>query len=193
MDRHNPDVVFLDTISRMVDGEENSADTWLGLYRHTLKPLKASGRSSVRLDHFGKDRERGARGNSAKDQDVDAVWELAPTERGGSLLQLRRTHTRRGLGRGFYRIERLGEQIGDQWRPGATLHVLADEALEAEDDRTSGWIGAQAVAKQLDDLQVPTQWGRDRVRREFPDLKVSNSVLNEAISYRRGGDRLGDS
>lgn len=128
VDAYEPAVVFLDTISRMINGKENDADPWLDLYRRAIRPLKARRISSVRLDHFGKDATRGARGNSAKDQDVDAVWELAPTERGSSLLQLTRTHTRSGKGESDLLVHRHGEMVGDLWKPGGTWHGIADES-----------------------------------------------------------------
>lgn len=125
---YKPDVLVLDTISRMIRGKENDADPWLDLYRHTLMPLKARKVSSIRLDHFGKDQTRGGRGNSAKTQDVDAVWELVPTERGSDLLRLTRTHTRNGKGPGELLMRRHGEQVGDRWKAGGTWHGLADES-----------------------------------------------------------------
>ncbi|GAA1987166.1 hypothetical protein GCM10009817_30840 [Terrabacter lapilli] len=69
-------VVVIDTVSRAVDGEENSNDTWLGLYRHTLVKLKSAGIAVLRLDHTGKDETKGQRGGSAKSGDVDAIWRL---------------------------------------------------------------------------------------------------------------------
>src|SRR5207244_4380203 len=51
------ELVVIDTVSRFISGPENDADTWLGFYRHTLLPLKRDRIGSVRLDHFGKDRE----------------------------------------------------------------------------------------------------------------------------------------
>lgn len=127
VDEYRPEVVILDTISRMIVGKENDADPWLALYRQTLVRLKKRRISSIRLDHFGKDATRGARGNSTKTQDVDAVWELTPTERGGDLLRLARTHTRSGKGPDELLIRRHGELIGDQWKPGGTWHSIASD------------------------------------------------------------------
>jgi len=42
-------------VARVVAGEENSADTYRNLYRHTLAPLKSNVAPFVRLDHRGKD------------------------------------------------------------------------------------------------------------------------------------------
>ncbi|TGG84174.1 hypothetical protein D8771_13370, partial [Streptomyces albus] len=115
-------LVCLDTVSRFISGPENDADTWLNLYRHTLLPMKRAGVSSVRLDHLGKDGERGARGSSAKTQDVDHVWELRT--QGGGALVLKRTHTRTGIGPDVFNLVRQSRRDGDHYLPGSTRHVL---------------------------------------------------------------------
>ena len=73
---HQPELVIIDTTSRVIAGGENDADTFLQLYRNTLVPLKARGITVLRLDHPGKDTDRGQRGSSAKDGDVDTVWHV---------------------------------------------------------------------------------------------------------------------
>lgn len=71
------DVVVIDTVSRAVGGEENDNNTWLAFYRDTGLLLKQAGIACIRLDHSGKDADKGMRGGSAKYGDVDAVWRLA--------------------------------------------------------------------------------------------------------------------
>lgn len=78
IDAYDVDVVVIDTISRIVSGEENDNDTWLNFYRHTGLALKARGVAAIRLDHTGKDQTKGMRGGSAKYGDVDAVWSMTP-------------------------------------------------------------------------------------------------------------------
>lgn len=74
---HECEVVVIDTISRAVAGEENDNDTWLAFYRNTGLALKQAEVACIRLDHSGKDAEKGMRGGSAKYGDVDAVWRLS--------------------------------------------------------------------------------------------------------------------
>lgn len=81
-EHYNVDLVVIDTVSRVVAGEENSADTFRALYRHTLAPLKAKRRAVVRLDHLGKSAGTKARGSSAKSDDVDAAWNLSEQKDG---------------------------------------------------------------------------------------------------------------
>jgi hypothetical protein len=71
------EVVVVDTVSRAVKGEENENDTWLNFYRHTGLKLKQHGIALIRLDHTGKDEQKGQRGGSAKGGDVDAVWRMS--------------------------------------------------------------------------------------------------------------------
>jgi hypothetical protein len=73
---YGSEVVVIDTISRAVEGEENSNDTWLDFYRHTGMRLRQAEVAMARLDHTGKDQTKGQRGGSAKYGDVDAVWKL---------------------------------------------------------------------------------------------------------------------
>jgi AAA domain len=74
-----PQLIVLDTISRLVEGKEDSADTWRNLYNHTMVPLRRQGRTVLRLDHQGHDSSKGARGSSAKRDDVDVAWIMKRT------------------------------------------------------------------------------------------------------------------
>jgi hypothetical protein len=153
---YQPDVVVLDTISRMIKGKENEADTWNDLYRHTIKPLKRAKVSSIRLDHFGKDQTRGARGGSGKSQDVDGVWELTPTERGSTLLRLTRTHTRSGKGHDNLLIRRHGELVGDRWKASGTWHGIASESEAPAPDLMKGYPpAARRVCAVLSAAEAP--------------------------------------
>lgn len=168
-------LVCLDTVSRFISGPENDADTWLSLYRHTLLPLKRAGISSVRLDHLGKDGERGARGSSAKTQDVDHVWELRAT--GGGTLLLRRTHTRTGIGPDSFSLVRQAQKDGDRYLPGRTRHVLMEyEHMEQNIPGSDEHIilalngagvpmdaGNRVVKAKLAELQIPA--GTDKISR----------------------------
>lgn len=84
--------VIIDTASKVIAGEENSNDTQQAFYRHTLIPLKRAGIAVMVLDHTGKDLERGARGGSAKTDNIDLAFELL--KRGRDVLTLRCSHAR---------------------------------------------------------------------------------------------------
>lgn len=84
-------LVIVDTLARAVDGDENDAGTVNDFFRWTGTALKADKRALLRVDHAGKDISKGQRGSSAKEGDVDIVWQLTKTDDG---LKLKRTHTR---------------------------------------------------------------------------------------------------
>ncbi|MCX5197194.1 AAA family ATPase [Streptomyces sp. NBC_00249] len=161
------EVVCLDTVSRFISGPENDADTWLALYRCSLLPLKRAGKSSVRLDHLGKDAERGARGSSAKTQDVDHVWELRA--QGGGALTLKRTYTRTGIGPDHFSIVRQSRQHGDTYAPGGTRHILM-----TWDTGTPPTPGSEEdIIQRLDAANVPADAGNRVVRQALQKLQIS--------------------
>jgi RecA-family ATPase len=71
-------VVIIDTISRVVAGKENDNDTWNDLHKHLERHLKDEGISLLRIDHTGKDTDKGPRGGSAKLGDVDMTLMVTP-------------------------------------------------------------------------------------------------------------------
>ena len=102
-------LVVIDTLSKVVDGEENSSDTFLAFARHTGSRLRSLGVAGLFLDHTGKDISKGARGSSAKNDHVDAVYKLTQRDRG--IVHLELTHRRIG------------------WLDSLTLRRTADEHL----------------------------------------------------------------
>ena len=180
-------LVALDTVSRFISGPENDADTWLSLYRHTLLPLKRAGIASVRLDHMGKDSERGARGSSAKNQDVDHVWELR-VQGGGNLL-LARTHTRTGIGPDRFHLIRQAHREGDRWMPGGTRHVIA--AYEHAEQNIEGSV--EWLINKIDGLGLPNDAGNPRTISALATagIKISKDKIATAVRTRKNRDNLG--
>jgi hypothetical protein len=74
---HEAKLLIVDTVGRVVEGDENSSESIRAFYRNSGVMLKKLGVSVIRLDHEGKDASNGARGSSAKSDDVDAVWRLS--------------------------------------------------------------------------------------------------------------------
>jgi hypothetical protein len=90
-ERHSADLLILDTISKLVEGEESKADTWQDLYKYSMIPLRREDRAVFILDHQGHDDTRGARGSSAKRDNVDLQW---IQKRQGDVITLRRDKCR---------------------------------------------------------------------------------------------------
>lgn len=181
-------VVIFDTISRMIEGKENDSDPWLSLYRKTTLRLKAEQVASIRLDHFGKDAAKGARGSSAKEHDVDAIWELSAggkVAKAGMPVSLRRTHTRNGLGQvrlDLWRTGRVVKRDDTQfWAPGETGHVLRESGGEEEP-----FLVAEHLADLADEVGVLKSAGRDTLRAALPDQKHAKAVWEQAAKIRKG-------
>lgn len=140
---HNADVVVIDTLSRVVEGRENENDTYHNLYRHTGVRLKAAGIAVIRLDHAGKEDDKGMRGASAKASDVDSVWWLAVV--GSNQLVLTRTHQRGSEGANRVSLTRetnpLRHEV-DDWLEQQMKDPVADiiQQLDLDEvDQDTGW------------------------------------------------------
>lgn len=83
----NAELVVIDTMGRAIAGDENDANSYRAYARLTGMLLKADGRAVLRTDHAGKDASRGQRGSSAKNDDVDVVLQVEPTERGWRIIR----------------------------------------------------------------------------------------------------------
>ena len=173
--RHAVQVVVIDTTSRVIEGEENNADTFKALYRHAIMPLKAEGIAVLRIDHAGKDLERGARGSSAKNDDVDAVWLLS--KRTETRLDLRRTHNRTGHGADLVELVRQVDPHLSHVVTGGTSTVDA--------------VVLELVA-ELDRLGVAPAAGRDAARGalRMAGQTVANGTLAKALAYRKRASQL---
>lgn len=162
------ELVVFDTFARAVTGDENEADTIRAFYRHTGAPLKAAGRAFLRIDHAGKMLERGQRGSSAKNDDVDVVWEMV--RRDGDAFRL--TARKRRMG----------------WVP-ETVDMMLDPHTATFVVTSFGtWpAGTDEAAEILDELGVPLDFGRPKAARMVRDAgrQIRNGVLSAALKYRR--------
>lgn len=173
VERDRPELIVIDTTARVVSGAENDADTFRNLYRHTGTRLKAAGVTVLRLDHAGKDLGKGQRGTSAKNDDVDVVWQLTAS---ADRLVLRCTHQRVGY---------LPERVDIVRRQSPLAHEIAAET----------WLpGTAALAEQLDSLEVPDDAGRPRVlaaikawNGQHPGdrIEATNRLIESAIRWRK--------
>jgi hypothetical protein len=161
------EVVVLDTFSRAVEGDENDADTVRSFYRWTGIHLKAAGRAFVRIDHAGKDINKGQRGTSAKNDDVDIVWQMTRTDQGMKLTAKKR---------------RMG------WVPEFVDLTMTDGPLNYDMAHRPGYPAGTKEAMQLMtdlgiDNSLPVR-DQGRLLREA-GCKVSNQVLQAAVKCIR--------
>jgi hypothetical protein len=166
LDKHQPELVVLDSFSRAVVGPENDADTVRAYYWHTGLVLKRHQVCSVRLDNSGHDESR-ARGSSAKGDDVDVVWRLKRREGG---LQLRREAQRSPLLPEVINLRRIDD---DPMR-----YALVEETVPA---------GTSTAIELLDRLAVPLGSSVRKAREALRAAKetCSNEALTAALRARR--------
>ncbi|MGI8333447.1 AAA family ATPase [Actinomadura scrupuli] len=166
---HQPDLVVIDTVSRVIEGSENDADTFAQLYRHALAPLKGLGIAVIRLDHSGKNLEKGQRGSSAKNADVDAVWLLVKQTE--TAFYLRREMTRTNHGVPLIELRRHADPLRHEM-------VAAGSGLPPK---------IAQLIEYMDELDVPTDAGRDVVRIELAEagVRASNNDISHAIRIRK--------
>jgi hypothetical protein len=161
------ELVVIDTFGRAVAGEENDADTVRAFYRNTGMLLKRAGRAFVRIDHAGKDLERGQRGSSAKNDDVDVVWQMT---RSGSDLYTMKT-----------RKSRMG------WVPEKIELRMSDDPLRFEIAHAAPLPdGTQTLILELDRLNVDPSMSSRKVRVLLSEagVQASNAALRAAVKYR---------
>lgn len=164
-------LVVIDTVSRTVAGEENDNNTWLSFYKNTGAPLKSAGIACLRLDHSGKDVEKGMRGGSAKYGDVDAVWRL--TAASESVLELRCTDHRMQMPVDAFTVVRHLDPL---------RHDVAGDPFAVAMDAKE-----RELIKELDRLEIPAELGRDKVRKLLGEhgIKIQNGVLGRVIRARK--------
>ena len=166
VERDKATVVIIDTLSRVVKGEENSNDTYQAFYAFTGLRLKRAGVSMARLDHEGHTKGH-SRGGSAKADDVDVVWRLSPTDNGLNL-------------------ERSASRIS--WVPERVDLTESADPLAFRTGLPSWPAGTAAKAKELDAIGAPL----DVTKRQAIELLKAagkeqgrGEVLMKAIKHRK--------
>ena len=171
------DVVVLDSYQRVTQAGENDSDTTRGFYRHTGVHLKAREVTVIRLDNTGKDVEKGARGSSAKIDDVDVEWRFSSSEKQPGLIALTLGKVRqRGL-------TPFTLEVRDDEGGVTTLHANPSAVPEETDPRAE-------LAAWLDEQGVPVSTGEDKVWRLVKDAGRDsvwrrNSVVRPVVKRRK--------
>lgn len=169
--RHAVDVVIVDTFGRAAQGDENDADTARAFYRHCGSVLKAHGIAVARTDHAGKDLDKGQRGSSAKNDDVDVVWRLERLQGG---IKITRTHSR---------VIWVPESV--------VLDVHEDDDGVWHFRRqagSSGWpAGTKEAAADLDAIGAPVDISARQASRMLSDANRGRkaAVVRAAVKWRR--------
>lgn len=167
-------LVVIDTLMRTLQGDENDAVTFQSFYRNVGLPLKQRRITSLRLDHYGKDKSKGSRGSSAKDTDVDVIWGMVRTGRYSARLSSR---------------SRVS-WVPQQWFV-ERFHTAEQGVRFLPRDQVIDNIPTQAAHEMMaamDLLGVPLSWGRDRIRQRLLEagyVPGRNDDLADAIRLRK--------
>lgn len=171
------DLVVIDTLSRVIDGDENDSAPYHELYRHALLHLKGRGIAVLRIDHLGKDASKGMRGSSAKTGDVDAVWLLTASN---DTVDLHRTHTRSPHGVDHVAMRRQDDPL---------CHVVLEDGGDLEAFRRA----SEVLAEFGLDRQASQQETRDKIRELSSDYQLrqtfrgftNSTKLGRLVNYRK--------
>lgn len=171
----NPALVVFDTMARVVAGKENDADTYRNFYRWTAIHLKAQHITILRLDHTGKDLEKGQRGSSEKAGDVDLVWQMTVTgDDPTHTVTMKATHRR------------------VTWVPAQVILERTNDPLVHKAGVKPGWpAGTKDCADQLDILGVPLTASANACGKALKavDKGVRRAVVLAAQKYRKQRDK----
>ena len=169
------DLVVIDTLSKVVEGEENAADTYRRFAQHTGSLLRQRQCSLLRIDHSGKDLTKGARGSSAKADDLDAVFRMSRGDAGTVRLDL--THQRIG------------------WIEPVNLTRTEDATgIHYRVTQSQTWPeGTTTTAAFLDQLDAPTTIGGNQAERLLREngRPTRRKVALAAARYRQNGNHHG--
>lgn len=161
------DLVVIDTFGRAVSGDENEADTVRAFYRNTGIHLKKAGRAFLRIDHAGKDVEKGQRGSSAKNDDVDIVWQLSKSGKGQYQMKTRKA-------RMSWIPEKIDLRITDD---PFTFHIAHEPPTPD---------GTDQLVTTLDNMNIDARMSGRKVRALLTEngYTASNATLRAAMRHR---------
>ena len=176
--QHEAQLVVIDTITQNVAGEENSADTYKNLHRHTLQPLSRQTVSVLMLDHTGHSSGTGAaRGSSQKRGNLDVDYSLSAD---GNTITLTRKKNRIGAD---------SPEVIQYDRLTDPLRHMRRNQVDTTTAKTSDRV-ADIVAK-LDDLDAEPQMGRDNAAAllRHNGIPVSTQTVAKAVKQRQERDQ----
>lgn len=163
-------LVVIDTLGKTIEGEDNSADTYMRFGRYTGGRLKRMGVTTLLIDHSGHGDDSRPMGSVKKTADADVVWRLKRTDSDGLKLDA----TKRRI----------------KWVP-ETVDLTRESEPLRHVTTVQGWAhGTKDVAALLDRLGVPLGAGRDRARKALKDAgeTVGNPTLQSALRFRKALD-----
>lgn len=179
------DLIVLDTVSRFIDGGENDADTWSQFYRLAIQPLRDQLVAVLRLDHLGKDADKGPRGSSHKLSDVDADFRMTAARAGSDDLTLTLGKRRR---------QHFSETLNIRRLDGPLRHELFTVAGQFIMQTSTGETvitdpEVKALVDDLARLNVDIKLGREKAKDAYKaakgNINARDTVWSNAIKVRK--------
>ena len=176
LDKFQPQLVFLDTFSRFLDGDENLSITAQKFYQWTGREMKKRGIAYVRIDHMGKDSTKAARGTSAKKDDVDLIWLMKEIDT-KTRFELINEKARVPIGESKFILNRNLNPLSHQILSGIDWHALIEIAERSQK--------ATELVTEYADSNPKSRLGKTQVwsalRKECSMHQISRKTLWEAL------------
>jgi hypothetical protein len=181
LEHFTPDLVFIDTFSRFVEGDENGAAVAHNFYQFVGRELKKRNIAYLRIDHVGKDASKGSRGSSAKVDDLDLIWVMSKTKKSDEFL-LKNEKARVPVGAAKYIIKRNTSPLSHKIQGGIEWADLIASHLKFE--MTIGLIEEQVGSFPNQALGQSAIWSA--LSKKCKDAGISRSELFEALKFFKG-------
>jgi hypothetical protein len=180
VDYFQPNLVFIDTFSRFVEGDENSSKVAQDFYEHAGRELKRKRIAYLRIDHIGKDASRGARGSSAKIDDLDLIWTMAKTK-DANVFILKNQKARVPITQQEILIERTLSPLKHTSKSGGSWPKLM--AIAAKHELAVSLI--QGLADASHSLAQGSVW--EQLRHTCKANHITRNELFQALIYVQSG------
>ena len=181
LDYFEPQLVFLDTFSRFVEGDENSSKVAQEFYDFSGRELKRRNIAYLRIDHVGKDASRGARGSSAKVDDLDLIWTMSKSKEEGVFI-LKNDKARVPIKTSELAIERRIDPLRHLVRSGIRWDELIATARKHED--AIGLIEGLKASQPEHSLAQGRVW--NSLRTQCASKGIGRRQLYQALAFVKG-------
>jgi hypothetical protein len=178
LDKFQPQLVFLDTFSRFLDGDENLSITAQKFYQWTGREMKKRGIAYVRIDHMGKDSTKAARGTSAKKDDVDLIWLMKEIET-KTRFELINEKARVPIGESKFILNRNLNPLSHQILSGLDWHALIEFAERSQ--KATELVTEYAESNPKSRLGKTQIW--NALQKECSMHQISRKTLWEALEH----------
>jgi hypothetical protein len=181
LDFFQPQLDFIDTFSRFVEGDENSSRVAQEFYDFSGRELKRRNIAYLRIDHVGKDVSRGARGSSAKFDDLDLIWTMSISKEEGVFI-LKNDKARVPIETSELAIERRKDPLRHLVRSGIRWDELIATARKHED--AIALVEGLKASEPAHSLAQGKVW--QSLKTECASKGIGRRQLYQALAFVKG-------